>query len=290
MPLQVTVKNVKSILTRTTGYLQTVSSHSLQPYVGCTFGHALCGVGCYVQHNYFLTRGRPWGDFLEVKQNAAERYLAQYDVERRRGHDHPNGFSIFMSSSTDPFLPQESKYRISHDVLSAMLEMPPDVLILQTHTHRILDYLEIYPKLAASCEVRCHISIESDRDRMPGLPPPASSVEKRFAAAKKLKNEGLNVIITASPLLPIQAPEAFFTKIAECSDGVVIDHFIGGDGSAAGKRTRKTALPQAMSTVSPDSVMLAYRDEMLTLAQKIMPGRVGVGIEGFAGRFLQSCI
>ena len=62
---------IQSVLTRTSGFLETVCSHSLQPYRGCPFGASLCGVGCYVQHSLHVTRGRPWGSFLEVRTNAA---------------------------------------------------------------------------------------------------------------------------------------------------------------------------------------------------------------------------
>ena len=50
--------DVANPLTRTGGYLAGVTSHSLQPYRGCPLGSSLCGVGCYVQHNPWLTRGR----------------------------------------------------------------------------------------------------------------------------------------------------------------------------------------------------------------------------------------
>ena len=70
---------VKQILTRTSGFLTTVSSHSLQPYRGCALGNSLCGVGCYVQHNWYLTRGEPWGSFVESRTNAAEAYARQYE-------------------------------------------------------------------------------------------------------------------------------------------------------------------------------------------------------------------
>ena len=91
-------------------------------------------------------------------------------------------------------------------------------------------YSDLYLQLARRCELRFHISIESDRDRLPGLPPPASSVEKRFEAAAALRAAGLRVLITVSPLLPISEPRGFFERIAQVADGVVIDHFIRGDG------------------------------------------------------------
>ena len=43
---------------------------------------------------------------------------------------------------------------------------------------------------------------------------------------------------------------------------------------------------KAMSHVDPASVALSYRDRMVAVAQVLMPGRVRVNIDGFAGRFL----
>jgi DNA repair photolyase len=277
---------VRGILTRATGYLKTVSSHSLQPYRGCAFGNSLCGVGCYVRHNRFLTRDAPWGSFLEARVNAADAYRAEVACERRWARSARGAFSIFLSSSTDPFVPQEGRFGLTRAVLEAMLEEPPDVLILQTHTHRVADYLDLYVALARRCALRVHLSIESDRDRLPGLPPPASPVARRFEAAAALKAAGLRAVITVSPLHPIADPETFFKRIAASADAVVIDHFIGGDGSRGGARTLATELPAAMAQLDPASTALAYRDRMIALARRIIPGRVGVGADGFAGRYL----
>lgn len=285
MPLRVTEREVASILTRTSGYLRTVCSHSVQPYRGCTFGRALCGVGCYVRHNPWLTRNEPWGSFLEARTNAADAYREKFDAERRWARRAREGFVVFMSSSTDPFVPQEERFGVTGGLLQAMHHRPPDGLIVQTHTHRATAFVDMLQALSSRCALRVHLSIESDRDRLPGLPPPASPVDKRFEAARALRAAGLRVIVTVSPLLPIRHPESFFRRIAGVADGVVIDHFIGGDGSTDGSRTRRTALPRAMARVDPASVELGYRDEMLALAREIMPGRVGCSIDGFAGRF-----
>jgi DNA repair photolyase len=276
---------VRSILTRTSGFLRTVTSHSLQPYRGCSYGSALCGVGCYVRHNGLLTRGQPWGSFLEVRVNAADAYIQQVDAESRWAH-RQGTFSVFVSSSTDPFVPQEQKFRVTHSVLEAMCSAPPDELILQTHSHTVIQYAELLARLAMVCQLRVHLSIESDRNRLPGLPAPASSVDRRFAAATQLRAAGVRVVITAAPLLPIADPDSFFARIACHADAVVIDHFIGGDGSTQGSRTSRTALPQAMATIDPDSTTIAYRDRMVDIARRYLPGRVGVSIDGFAGRFL----
>jgi DNA repair photolyase len=286
MAVTITEATVHSILTRTTGFLKSVASHSLQPYRGCTFGNALCGVGCYVQHNGFLTRGAGWGGFLEARTNAAAIYGRQHRTERDWARRSRGRFTIFMSSSTDPFVPQEDQFRITCTIMEAMVAHPPDALIVQTHTHRVTRYMDIYRRLALVCDLRFHISIESDRDRLPGLPPPASSVARRLAAATELKRSGLRVVVTVSPLLPIADPAAFFSRIAASADAVVIDHFIEGDGTRDGSRTTKTPLPAAMAAIDPASVALPYRERMVAIAQHIMPGRVGVSIDGFAGRLL----
>ena len=288
MPVHVTTSKARSILTRTTGYLKTISSHSLQPYVGCTFGRSLCGAGCYVQHNRFLTKGRKWGTFLVAKTNAALLYSKDYDKERRWSHQQGKSFGIFMSSSTDPFLPHEQRFGISGAVLEAMLEQPPDVLIIQTHTHLVTKYRALLSRLNRICALRVHISIESDRDKIPGLPPPASSVDKRLNAARAFKQAGIHTVITIAPLLPIMDPRTFFERIKSCANSMVIDHFIGGDGTTGGTRTLKTTLPSAIRSINPAALSIDYRDHMTELANQIMPGKVGVGMDGFAGRLLSS--
>lgn len=293
MSLTVTETTIQNVLTRTSGFLRTVTSHSLQPYCGCAFGNSLCGVACYVQHNGHLLRGRRWGSFLEARVNAAESYLANYDCEARwarqkskttEGRD--GLFSIFCSSSTDPFVPQERRFRITRSLLEAMCRRPPDRLILQTHSHLVAHDVDVFRELAERCDLRIHVSIETDRERIEGLPPHASPVEKRLATCALLKQAGLRTVVTVAPLLPIAAPDRFFARIADVADAVVLDHFIQGDGSPDGARTSRTPLPVAMRQIDPGSLDLSYRDRMATVARKHLPGRVGINIDGFAGRYL----
>ena len=284
--MQLVPTTIGNILTRTGGYLSRVSSHSVQPYRGCALGNSLCGVGCYVRHHGYVTRGRPWGSFLEVRTNARESYLHHVERERRWARRKLGAMTLFLSSSTEPFPPQERRFGITASLLEAMVEEPPDALILQSHSHRVASEEERYVALLERCALRIHLSIESDRDRLPGLPPSGSPVARRFEAARQLKEAGVPVVITVAPLLPIADPEAFFARVAVCADAVVLDHFIGGDGSAKGSRTRRTGLPAAMAAVDPSSLDLEYRDRMVVVAKRHLPGRVGVGAEGFAGRYL----
>ncbi|MGH7213314.1 MAG: hypothetical protein ACREIT_00830 [Tepidisphaeraceae bacterium] len=287
MLLQTT--EVRQILTRSGGYLSTVSSHSLQPYRGCALGNSLCGVGCYVRHSWYVTRGREWGSFVETRSNAVESYARQYPRERAWARRERGRFGIFLSSATEPFQPIERTARITHDLLVAMLEHPPDLLIVQSHSHHVADYLDLYADLTRRCELRFHVSIECDRDCLTDeLPPSASSVAKRIDAAGRLRAAGLRTTVTVAPLLPVADPIAFFRTLGDVADAVVIDHYIGGDGTPTGSRTQRTPLPVAMEQVLPGSTSLGYRDRIVAIARRHFPGDVGVGIDGFAGRMLSA--
>jgi DNA repair photolyase len=235
--------------------------------------------------NGFVNKGRDWGSFLEVRTNAADSYRANLEREKRWAQKELGKFGIFCASATDPFLPQERQYRVTESLLNAMLLSPPDELILQTHSRFVTDYVDIYEKLGKVCELRFHVSIETDRDSLPGLPPPASSIEQRLSACEFLSQKGFRIVVIVAPLLPIADPEKFFRRIGRVASAVVIDHFILGDGTPDGRLTKKTPLPIAMAEVDPESLTLAYRDEMVKLARKILPGRVGVSAGGFAGHY-----
>jgi DNA repair photolyase len=282
--MQVREISCKSILTRTTGYLKGVCSHSANPYVGCGFGLSACGVGCYVRFNPWLTRGREWGRFVDVKVGSADAYRRDAQRERDWAIQRGLSFAIFLSSSTDPWQPLEKKYRVTRSLLTAMREFPPDTLILQTHGSGIRDDLPLIRELSRVCRLRVHISIEGDTDRLPGLPPPPCSLEERLAVVEEFAHAGMQTVACLSPLYPLRDAEAFFADLsARGASAVVIDHFIEGDGTPDGARTRQTALPQAMALADPASTHLAYRDAVAAIARKHLP--VGISCRGFAGDY-----
>lgn len=274
----------KSILTRTSGYLKTVSSHSLNPYVGCGFGRSACGEACYVRFNRWIMRGREWGRFVDIKINAAEVYSQTVEKEKKWARKTGGCFSIFFSSSTDPWQPVERKVRLTRQLLDAMQGVPPDRLILQTHSSTILDDLDKIESLSEICDLRVHVSIEGDMGHLPGLPSPPCSLEERMGVLEKFVDRGVQTVACLSPLYPMKAPDVFFSRLAKMGvRAVVIDHFIQGDGTGDGSRTLKTKLPQAMAEVNPRSVDLSYRDRVARIARKYLP--VGISASGFAGHY-----
>lgn len=282
--MQVSETQCRSILTRATGYLKTVCSHSLNPYTGCGLGRSACGVACYVRFNQWLTRGREWGGFVEVKINAPEVYLKSFSAERSWAHRRARPFSIFCSSSTEPWQALEKKYRLTRRLLEAMAEAPPDEIILQTHTTGIREDLPRVQTLAGRCRLRVHVSIESDIERLPGLPPPPAGLEDRIHLLEELTQAGIDAIACMAPLYPVRDPHAFFRRLAKTgARAVILDHFIEGDGTANGSRTLKTPLPDAMAAVAPQSLHLEYRDRLARIAEHYLP--VGISSSGFAGHY-----
>ena len=212
----------KSILTRTTGYLKNVSSHSLNPYSGCGFGNSSCGQSCYVRFNSWINQGRQWGTFVEVKENGADLYSKTASREKAWPKKQSQPFSIFMSSSTDPWQPAEKKYRITRKVLQAMRVIAPDELILQTHSSAILEDIDLIKKISRNCKLRVHISIEGDSEVLPGLPLPPSSVADRINTIQQISSRGIFTVACLSPLYPLDDADQFFTTFPSANAGCPI--------------------------------------------------------------------
>ena len=88
--------------------------------------------------------------------------------------------------------------------------------------------------------------------------------------------------VIPSPLYPLLDPDHFFSRLAESgASAVVIDHFIQGDGTQDGSRTRRTRLPLAIKSVDDQALELAYRAKIASIAMNYLP--VGISSSGFAG-------
>lgn len=178
----------------------------------------------------------------------------------------------------------EKQYRITRRLLEAMCINPPDELILQTHATALLDDLDLIAALSQQCQLRVHVSIEGDVERLPGLPPPPASVAGRIELFRELNSAGVFAVACLSPLYPMEHPDTFFKQLAMAgADAAVIDHFIEGDGTPEGSRTWKTDLPHAMAAVDSESTGLEYRDRIAAIARNYLP--VGISAAGFAGHY-----
>ncbi len=102
----------RKLLNPASGYLAGYS-HTLNPYVGCTFACSYC----YVREMPVAKfRKEPWGRFVDVKSTAAKLLSGELTRAKRKGP-----VTIFMSSSTDPYQPVEFQTGLTRSLLEIML-------------------------------------------------------------------------------------------------------------------------------------------------------------------------
>jgi DNA repair photolyase len=271
-----------SILTPTGGFLAAGYTHTINAYQGCAFAGALCGLFCYAQHNRWITKGRAWG-LYGAKRRAREAYRRDFDRIRRPRRGEPGPLRIYMSSSTDPYIPQEKSLRLTRALLEEMVERPPDVLVIQSHHTLIGRDIDLIADLSTRGEVWASLTVETDRERIPGFPPHASPPARRLATLEAFRARGIPTQATLSPLLPLADPPAFARRLDAACDRVILDHYLIGDGSPGGWRTRKTGFPERLAAAGfGEWNDLARLEEVRELLAGVLgAGRVLVGREGF---------
>lgn len=281
-PHAVTWIENKGILTQTSGFLGPGYTHTVNAYLGCAFSGALCGTFCYAMHNLWITRGRPWA-LYGAKRHTREPYRAEYDRLKRPRRGQPRPLRIYMSSSTDPYVPPEARLGLTRGLLEEMRERPPDVLVIQSHNTLIRRDFELILELSHRCELWVSLTVETNMDPVPGFPPHASRPARRLEVLKGFRERGVRTQATVSPLLPIADPKAFARKLDEACDRVILDHYLIGDGSPGGLRTKRTRFVDRLveagfSEWAELGKLWEVRDVM---AAVLGPGRVLVSQDGF---------
>jgi len=239
MSIQMTIeiRNIlcKRILSEAKGYLDIGFTHTLNPYSGCAFSCSYCYVREMPIQKF---KDIPWGEWLDIKTNAAENYRDEASKLRRK--DKP--VNIFMSSATDPYQPIERKAEITRGILEAMIEYPPDLIQIQTRSPLIVRDLDLLVKLKNISEVLVSMTIETDRDDIKHIYSPlAPGIKLRLKALKELHEAGITTQASISPVLPF-TPN--FPKLLEgIVDRIWIDTLLIGDG-AMGKRSERLGMPQ----------------------------------------------
>ncbi|MBW5444740.1 radical SAM protein [Cohnella sp. CFH 77786] len=260
-------------LTPATGYVSGYS-HTLNPYVGCSFGCSYC----YVRRlPVAMFRGEPWGTWAEPKKGDPASLRDELAKAKRKGP-----VAVFFSSATDPYQPLEAKLKLSRSLLEAMADDPPDFVLLQTRSPLVERDADMLRRLSG--RVRVSMTVESDReDVRRQLTPSAPPFAARLRAVRRLREEGVETQIAVSPLLP-HSPD-FAGLLAEFAPRVVVDDFFRGDGSG-GKRSRSLRMPEAYSAAgwsewyAPQAADAFVRE----LGKHYPPEAIGFSVSGFAPR------
>lgn len=217
----------KSLLNKGSGYL-TGYSHTLNPYVGCSFACSYCYVK---QMPVALFRQASWGSWVDIKQGAASLFRKEYQRAAAKG-----AVTIFMSSSTDPYQPIEHKEQITRSLLEAMTEQPPDFLLIQTRSPLVSRDIDLLQQLGS--KVRVSMTVETDLEEIrKHFSPYAPPIAARLRAIRELAEAGIAVQATIAPVLPSSErfPQLLNTLPLQ---HVCVDDYYMGDGSG-GKRTER---------------------------------------------------
>ena len=162
--------------------------YAINPYVGCE--HAC--VYCYSDFmGRFRPHPEPWGQFVDVKVNAAE--ILQRQMRRAK----PG--LVSLSTVTDPYQPAEQKYRLTRACLEEFRDDRFSISIL-TKSDLVLRDLDLLRGISR-LEVAFTITT-LDENLREIFEPGAPSITRRLRALREVSQAGIRAWIFLGPVLP----------------------------------------------------------------------------------------
>jgi DNA repair photolyase len=258
-------------LTPASGYLEGYT-HTLNPYVGCSFGCSYC----YVRRlPVGLFRSEPWGSWVDTKKADPQSIKGELAKAKKKGP-----VAIFFSSATDPYQPLEVSGKVTRSLLEVMVDEPPDFVLLQTRSPLVVRDIDLLLQLNG--RLRVSMTVETDREEVRKIvSPSAPPLAARFKALRQLRDAGIDTQAAVSPLLP-HTPD-FAQLLANTAPRVVVDDFFSGDGSG-GRRSELLGMKQLFE----QNGWISWYDptvigKFVTNLRQIMPEEaIGVNAIGFA--------
>lgn len=185
----------KTILTKVKGSESWYGiDYNMNLYKGCSHGCIYCdsGSNCYQIKNFNIVRG---------KLNALS--ILERELSRKE-----KGV-IGMGSMSDPYNPQEKKYEMTRDALKLFQKYNYGVSI-DTKSDLVLRDIDYLKEIGRKNNVIVKFTITAASDELSKkIEPHVCPSSKRFAAIKKLSENGIFVGIMINPVLP------FITDSAE---------------------------------------------------------------------------
>jgi DNA repair photolyase len=179
---------VKEIQSKSILSTSKIYNYVINPYVGCQ--HA-CSY-CYARFmRRFSGHKEPWGEFVDVKINAADLLRAEINKKKRA--------KVWISGVCDPYQPLEAKYKSSRKCLEilAQNEWPA---IIQTRSPLVLRDMDIL-KEAGNFEVGLTITTAHD-DIRKLFEPKAPPIMERLRTLDELHRSGIKTYAMIAPILP----------------------------------------------------------------------------------------
>jgi DNA repair photolyase len=194
---------VKSILNRCDSN-RVPFDWTINPYRGCEFGCKYC----YARytHEYMEIDGGEFERKIFVKKDAG--VLLASDISRKYSYQSKNsGYTqaehIAIGTATDPYQPAEREYKVTRACLEELVKREGLSVSIITKSNQIVRDLDLLRVIAAKSALTVNITVTTLRPRLArALEPRAPRPDLRLVAVKQLREAGLEVGVSASPLLP----------------------------------------------------------------------------------------
>ena len=135
---------------------------------------------------------------------------------------------IAIGTATDPYQPAEREYGVTRACLEELAKREGLSVSIITKSNQIVRDIDILQQIAAKSALTVNITITTLRPRLARLlEPRAPRPDLRLAAVKQLREAGLNVGVSASPLLP-GINEAELEAVAAASKQAGAQWFFSG--------------------------------------------------------------
>ena len=194
---------VKSILNRCDSQ-RVPFEWTINPYRGCEFACKYC----YARytHEYMEIDGNEFEKKIFVKQDAAG--LLARDVNQKYSYESKaSGYTqaehIAIGTATDPYQPAEKEYGVTRACLEELAKRDGLSISIITKSDQVVRDIDILKVIAAKSALSINITVTTLKPRLARLlEPRAPRPDLRLEAVRKLREAGLNVGVSASPLVP----------------------------------------------------------------------------------------
>ena len=194
---------VKSILNRCDSG-RVPFEWTINPYRGCEFACKYC----YARytHEYMELDGSEFEKKIYVKKDAGP--LLAWDVTHKYSYEsEASGGArpdhIAIGTATDPYQPAEREYRVTRACLEELAKREGLSVSIITKSNQIVRDINVLQRIAERSNLGIDITITTLRAGLTRLlEPRAPRPDLRLAAVKQLREAGLAVGVSASPLIP----------------------------------------------------------------------------------------